>query len=261
MDIHDHTRQLVEEYFFTEPYYSLEFIINSIREAIDNKNPFSICRVGDAEAAILGQINVFSMKYIQDCWPQFFIDRNGFIKLPDLKLRDELFEAFKNADIISMFSLDKHKDAPNADTYKAHGEVMREALGYYNLIPKKYMYTLANVEMMKFPEWWKLLKDYKTAFVGVHMDKMKDILVNYDCNIVCSLELGNHNMIDDQIEQLMKYDFDWVVVSAGASAKVFIDKIKKLGKIGFDLGSAPSYFLGTVEGWNTDIAYDALKNS
>jgi hypothetical protein len=161
MSIYDIERQKILQDFFTEPYYSFDETINNIRNAINNKIGYSILRFGDAESAIGGQNFVFDESLIRRGWPHLFEDRKGFIHLPDLKLRDDLMNSIKNADMIGIFALDKHNDRPNAFLINYHGGFQRQTLNYYNLMPEKYLHTFVGIELIKFSEWWKMFKDYK----------------------------------------------------------------------------------------------------
>jgi hypothetical protein len=267
MDIYDYSRQIIKQEFFTEPYYSFEETISNIRNAINNKIPYSILRFGDAESVIAGQNTVFSLDFISRGWPHLFEDRKGFVRLPNFQLQEELLESIKNADMLAIFALDKHNNMSNGFWINYHGGFQRQTLSYYNLMPEKYLYTFANIELIKFPEWWRLFKDYKTALVGVNMTEIGEILKQYGCNIIYSADLSDHNDIDKRIEEIKNVDFDWVLCSAGASGKVFINKIKQMGKIGFDWGHANQYILKQKDNYanvtdnNIDIIYDALKNS
>ena len=243
--------------FFTDPYYSLDYILDTIKQNIEAKNGYAIMRVGDFDAAVLGQGCVFDWNFLRKNWGHKFNPNTKGICLPDIALRDRLVEAYRNADMLSRFALGKHLHLKNAYWYEFHGKIMVDALKYWRLLPENnFMYTFANREMLRFPEFWSLLKDYKTVLIGDKMEEVKQYLDKFNLNIVYAGDLCDDSDIKPRLKELELIDYDWALVAAASTAKIFISEIKNKGKVGFDLGSAN---MNIINGFHDNIIREYLE--
>ena len=220
-----------------------EQVYNYIIENYNNKNPFSVIRIGDGEARIL-DYKVYE-KTTLDLLYQSLMKWFGTIDFSDedlLKLKNYLIKSCQNSDILGI-----HLNIQ----YDTWNSIERYFLPKYNLLGENNYLTQANVHINLQKEGYleKIIKHIgvkniitiagrKINFIPIK----NQILIptqtkfNNDKNSI----LGNHyptvfNNILLKIQKNAKGRF--YLIGAGPLGKIYSYYIKKYGGMALDIGS------------------------
>lgn len=240
-------------------YLKQQDIIKQIGNAINNKKGFSFVRVGDGELVLLAQEIVLSQKEIMSkyWWSKNSLSYCG-TSLPNIKLRDLMIKAIKNADIVGMFeeSIYEERFNPACMDVAKFNTIVFDKLQFF---PEQICYAFENVYLPMNYEFIKLIIDYPPLIIGGEATKFIEFLnKRLKLNIQQSVSIKDYSELDDCIKAISKIDFQWALVSAGVNALPICDYIKSINKVSVDFGHAPDYVM--YPNIYTNFKYKFLKD-
>lgn len=225
-------------------YLTQEEIINQIKNAIDNNKGFSLVRIGDGELVILAQEIILSHKTIMSNygWAYNSLSYCG-TPLPNIKIRDSMNKAVKNADIVGVFeeTIYDERFNPACMDVARFNTLVFDKLDFYS---EQICYAFENIYLPMNYKFIELIIKYPPLIIGGETDKFVDFLSKtLKLNIQQGIPIKDYFELDKCINEISKTDFKWALVSAGANALPICDYIKSIGKVGVDFGHAPDYIM------------------
>lgn len=239
-----------------------KMLMCKILKALKYKKPLSVISVGATESFVMAQYKVLSEKEFMN-HPEAHIanqgKKNGFhhrgVRFPNTKIRDEVVESVRKADIVGYNIIVKTKDA---------GELTEKVFAAYDINPA-YLFeaNLRRVIMFSQREKFeKMLRNKNILLISSVADMAKESLnktlkdkLNF--NIVGTISIYEYEDIPKVKEEISKYDFDLALIAAGTNAIILATHIaEEYGKVAIDLGSGmTSLYTGEVvtDQWLTDI--------
>jgi len=217
---------------------SQEDLINIIYTKIQNKEPFYITRIGDGELIIMSQEILLSQDYIRKDVAWSTGTAYCGVSTPDIKTRDRLINAIKEADFVGVF--------PDDDFTSR----MFSALDYK---PKNLCYAFVNVGLCYSKDFVNLIRLNPPLLIGSLSKLFADFLLE-ELGVVAKgyyTDITNPNDIDKTIEYMNSVDHDWSLVSAGVNAKIISNIMaKQCGKVCIDYGQGMDTLLDIYQKYN-----------
>lgn len=224
-----------------EQFLKVDEVLIIIKEAIENKKPFSLLRVGDGENLILAQDSVLTIpEVLNRGWAKAANEGKKGVTLPHFNLRDEMVEALKKADLIGIPFWEN--DPIMADQIVKR-PLTEAVFKHFNIQPTKICHTFVNRVLTQKREFWSLLKGRRILLIGSWAGQVKPILemVPYELNIAVTCEFTKYDDMKETLAKLIeiKDEFDIALVSCGVNAVVLAQKIAELtGKVALDFGKS-----------------------
>lgn len=223
-------------------------VLSQVKNALKEKKPFSIVRIGDAENIIMAQRVIFSdaelagLKWLND--PQYNTGERG-VSLPNIEQRDRTVNAVHNASIVGICK--KYHDELIADK-SIKRELTDKLFDYYKFCPKKLCYVFVNRKIVSQRLFWELLHNYKVLLISrwapLYWDLLKRTYQSLRPQIVGWIDITNYNQIDHVLDRAGEYDFDLALISAGTSAIILAPELaKRYGKVAIDFGHVMAFTL------------------
>ncbi len=212
-----------------------------ISQALSHNNPLSIVSVGATEAFTMAQYSIFNEEEILR-HPEAVVANWGFkegfchrgIRFPNIEARDEAIEAARKADIIGY------------NTIVEPACLLAEKVLALNNINPAMVFEAHLRRVIMFSQKEKficMLKGKKLLLVGSQTPEIKrkietKYLRSYQCEIVGAISISDYGEIKKAKEDIIKYDFDVCLLSAGINALILAPYISGcMGKVAFDIGS------------------------
>lgn len=224
-----------------QEFLKVDQVLNLLSEAIEKKSPFSLVRIGDGENQILAQDTVMSIdEVLNRGWAKAANEGKKGVTLPNLKLRDEMAESIKKADVVGI-------PFWNNDPILADQVVKRpltEAVfKHFNIQPDKICHTFVNRVFTQKKEFWNLLKGLRILLIGSWSEQVKPILEGepYGVSITAACQFTDYSQMEETIKKVIqiKDQFDIALVSCGVNAVVLSQKIAEVtGKVALDFGKS-----------------------
>jgi UDPglucose 6-dehydrogenase len=235
-------------------------VIDEIGKALDEKKPLSVVRVGDGENICLTQYNVWPIrKTLSTRWAILSRRTNWKgVRLPNVKLRDQLIAAIKKADIVGI-PYYKNKEI------LAKSQFLRpltdNCFKKYNIDPKKLCYTFVNRHMVEHQEFWEMLKGKKAVVISRWANEFKKLVDkrydDFNIEIVKSIRIDCFEEIPKVLHKMKSVDCDIVFISAGVNAVILAQKLAdEQGRIAIDFGKSAVFM---VKGDPKVMPYDPEK--
>jgi hypothetical protein len=222
-------------------YLELDGVLNRLKLALDQQQPFSLVRIGDGENLILAQDTVWPMeKVLQERWAVKANLRQKGLFLPNTELRDAVAEAVHKADIAGILPYDD--ESIKAPSYMKR-ELTDQVFAYYGLSPALTCHACLNRYLAETPAFWDMLKNRRILLVTRMASEVKPILESdpYRLHITHTLAFHQYEQMADTLQWIAthKDDFDIALFSCGVNAVVLAQKTAELtGKVGLDFGKA-----------------------
>ncbi|WP_342415264.1 GT-D fold domain-containing glycosyltransferase [Paenibacillus sp. FSL R10-2782] len=226
----------------TKPkYLEIDEVLNHLKLALDQQQPFSFIRIGDGENLILSQDTVWPMgKVLQERWAiKANLGQKGLF-LPNTELRDEVAEAVRKADIAGILPYDDV--SIKAPSYMKR-ELTDQVFTHYGLSPALTCHACLNRYLAETPAFWDMLKHRRILLVTRTAAEVKPVLEAepYQLHISHTLAFHQYEQMDETLQWITEHkdDFDIGLFSCGVNAVVLAQKTAELtGKVGIDFGKA-----------------------
>ncbi|MET3208353.1 UNVERIFIED_CONTAM: hypothetical protein ABIC26_001289 [Paenibacillus sp. PvR008] len=226
----------------TKPkYLEIDEVLNHLKRALDQQQPFSLIRIGDGENLILSQDTVWPMeKVLQERWAiKANLGQKGLF-LPNTELRDAVAEAVRKANIAGILPYDD--ESIKAPSYMKR-ELTDQVLNHYGLSPALTCHACLNRYLAETPAFWDMLKNRRILLVTRIAAEVKPILEAepYQLHIPHTLAFHQYEQMDATLQWIAahKDDFDIALFSCGVNAVVLAQQTAELtGKVGIDFGKA-----------------------
>jgi hypothetical protein len=215
-------------------------VLKKIKNALKNKKPFSLIRIGDGENIVLSQGKFMTDEDILNChWVKRSESGKGRgVTLPNMGLCDQIISLIPKANIVGICRKDNDEIKANS-MYKR--ELTNQIFDFYNLNPSNLCYVFANRKMVSHHLFWELIHQYRTLLISQWSEQyMKIICKKYSKlkpKIVGCINFTHYDQIPETLEQVSKYEFDLALVSTGVNSLILAPKIAELyGKVAIDFG-------------------------
>jgi hypothetical protein len=214
-------------------------VLKKIKNALKNKKPFSLIRIGDGENIVLSQGKFMTTKEILNCsWAKRCKSKGKGVNLPNIKLCNQIISMIPKADIVGICR--KNNDEVKANSmYKR--ELTNKIFNYYHLNPPALCYVFINRKMVSHQLFWELLHQYRILLISRWAEQYKKIIckryTKLKPNIVGCINFTHYDQIPETLEQVGKYEFDLALISTGVNSLILAPKIAELyGKVAIYFG-------------------------
>ncbi|PZT57785.1 GT-D fold domain-containing glycosyltransferase [Paenibacillus silvae] len=227
-------------------YLEMQEVLDQLETALREQRPFSLVRVGDGENIVMSQESVWPMEQVlQERWAvKANLGQKG-LRLPNLKMRDEVAASLKRATIVGVL--------PRGDsTIKAPDYLKRPLtdmiFAHYGIAPKLTCHACVNRELVQVPRFWQMLAGKRVLLVTRELNELQAALVKepYHLNIVSALPFDNYDQMDETLHWIQTHqdDFDVALFSCGVNAVILAERTAALaGKVAIDFGKANNMIL------------------
>ncbi|SCY44067.1 hypothetical protein SAMN05720606_1055 [Paenibacillus polysaccharolyticus] len=227
-------------------YLEMQDVLDQLEAALQEKRPFSLVRVGDGENIVMSQESVWPMEQVlQERWAiKANLGQKG-LRLPNLKMRDEVAASLKRATIVGVL--------PRGDsTIKAPDYLKRPLtdmiFAHYGIAPALTCHACVNRELVQVPRFWQMLAGKRVLLVTRELDELEAALVKepYYLDIVSTLAFDNYDQMDETLQWIQTHqdDFDVALFSCGVNAVILAERTAALaGKVAIDFGKANNMIL------------------
>ncbi|MEK3827623.1 GT-D fold domain-containing glycosyltransferase [Paenibacillus sp. FSL K6-1558] len=227
-------------------YLEMQDVLDQLEAALQEKRPFSLVRVGDGENIVMSQESVWPMEQVlQERWAiKANLGQKG-LRLPNLKMRDEVAASLKRATIVGVL--------PRGDsTIKAPDYLKRPLtdmiFAHYGIVPALTCHACVNRELVQVPRFWQMLAGKRVLLVTRELDELQAALVKepYHLDIVSTLAFDNYDQMDETLQWIQTHqdDFDVALFSCGVNAVILAERTAALaGKVAIDFGKANNMIL------------------
>lgn len=222
-------------------FLKVDQVLDMLATAIEQKAAFSLVRIGDGENQILAQDSVMPIEEVLNRgWAKAANEGKKGVTLPNLKLRDEMAESIKRADVIG---IPFWKDDPILADQAVKRPLTEAVFKHFNIQPAKICHTFVNRVFTQRKKFWNLLKGKRILLIGSWSDKVKPILEKrpYGLCIAFTFDFSDYNQMERTLQKIMqiKDEFDIALVSCGVNAVVLTPQISRFtGKVAIDFGKS-----------------------
>ncbi|NIK68758.1 MULTISPECIES: GT-D fold domain-containing glycosyltransferase [unclassified Paenibacillus] len=204
-----------------------EQVRDTILQAMDEKQPLSIVRLGDGELLTMAQEIVMPVDQVRK--EGRFLDYAG-VKVPDLDTRNKLAEAVARADIVGL----PRTRMPNyqllvSPVFQAYGLSFTERLWTDSLIN----YSLCQAGCLL-----PVLQNRSVLLIGNMAEPLSAVLAQRGITIAGVVAPVNGARDAERVVSAARlYDFDIALVSAGIAAVLITEELARItGKVAVDFG-------------------------
>lgn len=224
-----------------------EKVLKLIRQALAQKLPFSLVRVGDGENIVLSQNIFLSLNEVMNSYwvKQSKTGRGKGITLPNLRLRNQMIDSIRKASIVGICR-NFNDEVSVRGKYKR--ELTNKIFDYFHLKPPRLCYVFINRQMVSRRLFWELIHQYRTILISKWAEEYaQKIRSEYEpsslCpNIVGCINFSHYDQLPETIKKVGQYKFDLALISTGVNAVVLAPKIaEKYGKVAIDFGKTMMY--------------------
>ncbi len=223
-------------------------LMDKIVGALRRNAPLSVVSVGATESFVIAQYTILSEEEFMN-HPEAKIanqgEKLGFlhrgVRFPNMKLRDEVVEAIRNADIVGYNTLIRSNDA---------GLLTERAFVAYGIKPK-YIFESYLRRVFMFSQQKKfeqMIMGRKILLIGSPAEQAMRAL-NHNLRaqlcfeIVGTIKIDAYEDIPEAKKQIDSYEFDLCLIAAGTNAVILASYISTVrGKVAFDIGSGMNSF-------------------
>ena len=222
-------------------------VIRRVSRAMKEGRPLSVVRVGDGENICLAQYKVWPIrKVLSTRWARLSRRTNWKgVRLPNKKLRDQLVDAIRRADIVGIpYDNDKEILAPQ-DTLRP---LTDRCFARYGIRPKALCHTFVNRHMVEYAEFWEMLRGKKVAVISRWAGKLKRwVRRRYGAlgiDFVRLIRIDRYEQIPEVLRKMKKVDCDIVLVSAGVNAVILAERLaREQGRVAVDFGKSAVFMV------------------
>lgn len=221
-------------------------LLRHIEEAVKNRKPFSLVRIGDGENLVMSQHEVWPIsKVLQERWAIKANRGEKGVTLPNLPLRNAVVSSVRKASVVGI--LPAGDDTINAPDYLKR-PLTDQVFAHYKLQPAKVCHAGVNRELARMKEFWSLLSGRRILVITREAQKIKERLREepYKQNIVHALSFNQWQDYRNTLKWVVdhKNSFDLALISCGVNAVVLAERTAALtGKVALDFGKANNIIL------------------
>jgi hypothetical protein len=222
-------------------------VIDEVGKALKENKPLSVVRVGDGENLCLTQYKVWPIQQtLSTRWAKLSRQTNWKgVRLPNVKLRDQLIASIKKAHIVGI---------PYADDKEILAEqrylrpLTEACFARYRIRPKKLCHTFVNRHMVEHREFWELLSGKRAVVISRWAgDFKKWVGKKYDAfgiHIVKTIRIDRYEEIPKVMRKMKSVECDIVFISAGVNAVILAQKLAdEQGRIAIDFGKSAVFMV------------------
>ena len=222
-------------------------VIEIVREALNQRSPLSVVRVGDGENLCLSQYKVWPIrKVLSTRWARLSRSTNWKgVRLPNIRLRDELIASIKKADIVG---IPYYKDKEILAKQEYLLSLTQRCFEQYNIQPKQLCHTFVNRHIVEYPLFWDTLRGKRIVVISRWANKFKSLVgkkyKDFDIHFVKAIRMNNYSEIPAVLEKMKAVECDIVFISAGVSAVILAQRLaEEQGRIAFDFGKSAIFMI------------------
>ncbi|WP_424769047.1 GT-D fold domain-containing glycosyltransferase [Paenibacillus sp. sgz302251] len=245
--------------------YELETweVIEVIKDALENKKPLSVVRVGDGENICLSQYKVWPIrKTLATRWARLSRSTNWKgVRLPNIPLREQLIASIKKADIVGIPSYNDKEILAKQQYLRPLTDACFER---YNIRPKQICHTFVNRHMIEYLQFWEMLKGKKAVVISRWAEDFKKMVSNrygaFDIEFVKVIRINRYAEIPNVLLKMKAIDCDIVFISAGVNAVILAQRLaEEQGRIAIDFGKSAVFMVKgsrKVQPWKPRDKYE-----
>jgi hypothetical protein len=232
-------------------------VIKEIENAMREKKPLSVVRIGDGENICLAQYKVWPIdKVLSTRWAKLSRKTNSKgVRLPNTDLRDQLIKSIEKADIVG---IPYQKDNEILAENKYLRPLTNACFEKYDIRPKKLCHTFVNRHMVEHKQFWDMLKGKKVVIISRWAKEFQKLInkkySKFDINITKTIPMTNYSQIPKVLAQMKSVKCDIVFISSGVSAVILAQKLaSKQKRVAIDFGKSAAFMVKgnkKVNPWN-----------
>lgn len=202
-------------------------VAERLMEALKQRKPLSVVRLGDGELLTLAQESVLPTEQVRH--EGGFLEYAG-VKVPDIVARDRLLAAVKRADIVGIPKLRQ----PN---YQRLATAVFQTYGI-DFRSKVLTDSLVNYRLYQDGHLSLLMRGRRVLVIGNLAQPLAKVLAESGVTVVGAVAQvqGIHD-VDRAMGEIRQHDFELALVSAGIAAVILADAIAaEMGRAALDFG-------------------------
>lgn len=215
-----------DDYNYEKNILTTDEVLEMIKAAVDNKQPYSLARFGHGEIAELSWDTNPHFSYLME----YYRDYAGITK-PAREIKPQLIEAWKTATTCGV--LPSWED-------KTGAEKSIPIFKNINSIPTSLCSAFINYEIHEKELFWRILKKQKVIIVGRRASQAEPIFKAKGVSVVGTVGLNNIEELEKAYQTLIAND-EWqiAILSAGIPATILAPQLANSTKrIALDIGHA-----------------------
>jgi hypothetical protein len=223
-------------------YLELNDVLHKIDQALADRKPLSLVRVGDGENIVLAQRSVWTLRRVlRERWAIKANNGEKGVTLPNIKLRNELVKSIKAASIVGLLPMDDEQiKAPSYLKRPLTNRIFR----YFKLNPDVQCHACVNREMPSSDLFWRILRRRRILIITRNPEPLKEMLEQkpLGLHVAYTIPFSHYNQIEETINivEAIRHNFDIALICCGVNAVVLAPRIAKLtGKVAIDFGKGP----------------------
>lgn len=223
-------------------YLELNDVLRMIDQALADRKPLSLVRIGDGENIVLAQRSVWTLrKVLRERWAIKANKGEKGVTLPNIKLRNELVKSIRAASIVGLLPLgDEQIKAPDYLKRPLTDRIFR----YFKLKPDVQCHACVNREMPGNKLFWRILRRRRLLIITRDPETLKAILEQPSLNLYVThtIPFSHYNQIEETMKTVesIRHQFDIALISCGVNAVILAPRIAEAtGKVAIDFGKGP----------------------
>ncbi|WP_309122783.1 GT-D fold domain-containing glycosyltransferase [Paenibacillus sp.] len=230
-----------------EAWLSTEEVIERIHQAMAEKRPLSVVRVGDGENICLAQYKVWSIrKTLYTRWARLSRTTNWKgVRLPNVLLREQLIASIKKADIVGIpYENDREILAKQHTLRPLTDRCFRR----YKIRPKAVCHTFVNRHMVEYESFWEMLRGKKAVVISRWAGDLKRWVGtkynDFDIDFTRLIRIDRFEEIPKVLRKMEKVECDIVLISAGVNAVILAERLaREQGRVAIDFGKSAVFMV------------------
>ncbi|MDS1029705.1 GT-D fold domain-containing glycosyltransferase [Bacillota bacterium LX-D] len=226
------------------PMLNLNQVLSRLKQALEQRQPFSIVRFGHAEMYVINEAT----------WPEASWDFSEYstycgITGPLPNMSRDIIEALLEADIAGL-----------GDHTPSWQIVMNKIFQHYDLVIKRSCSAWISHQMVKSEEFFQLLQGKRIVLLGRRGAEGAAKFEQRGIKVVAALPLEGYEQINPTLASLGKLPaFDLVLAAAGVPATIICPRIaEKYRTCALDFGHALDIVIDGEEGFDFDFSFGRL---
>jgi hypothetical protein len=223
-------------------YLELNDVIRRIDQALADRKPLSLVRIGDGENIVMAQRSVWTVRRVlQERWAIKANKGEKGVTLPNIKLRDELVKSIRSASIVGLLPLgDEQIKAPDYVKRPLTNRIFR----YFKLNPSVRCHACVNREMPSSEQFWRMLRHKRILIITRYPEPLKETLEKEPLRLKVThmIPFSHYDQIEEtlKIVEAIRHRFDIALISCGVNAVILAPRIAEAtGKVAIDFGKGP----------------------
>lgn len=223
-------------------YLELNDVLSTIDQALADRKPLSLVRIGDGENIVLAQRSVWTVRRVlRERWAIKANNGEKGVTLPNIKLRNELVKSIRAASIVGLLPLDDTQiKAPNYLKRPLTNRVFR----YFKLNPDVQCHACVNREMPSSEQFWRMLRRRRILIITRYPEPLKTALEQppLRLHVTHTIPFSHYDQIEETMKTVesIRHKFDIALISCGVNAVILAPRIAEVtGKVAIDFGKGP----------------------